>query len=48
MAVQLLEPNLVERITDKEGRLTIEGVLILQRILEALRDHEARITTLEP
>lgn len=48
MSVELLEPSPIEQYVDEEGRLTIEGVKLLQRLVEALRDHESRIETLEP
>lgn len=48
MTVQLLEPTLAERYIDENGRLTIEGVKLLERIVAMLRDHEARIEALEP
>lgn len=48
MTVKLLEPTLIEQYVDKDGRLTIEGVKLLERIIAMLRDHEARIETLEP
>lgn len=48
MAVELFEPNLIEKYIDADGRLTIEGVKLFQRIIEMLRDHETRIEALEP
>jgi len=48
MSLKPLEPTLIEQYIDKDGRLTIEGVKLLDRIIAILRDHEARIETLEP
>ena len=48
MTVKLLEPTLIEQYVDADGRLTIEGLKLLERIIAMLRDHEARIDTLEP
>ena len=41
-----LPPNLVA--TDDKGLPTLEFVILLQQIIRALRDHEARLETLEP
>lgn len=41
-------PNSIQQYVDANGRLTLEGVKLLQRIVEALRDHEARLVVLEP
>lgn len=48
MSVQVQPPQPFIRYVDKEGRLTPEGILLLQRMVEAMADHEARIVTLEP
>lgn len=55
MTVKLLDVDLVRQITDAEGKLTLEGVQIIQRMQDVLRDHEerlvdheARIVALEP
>ena len=36
------------RIVDESGRPTPEFVVIVQQIVRAVKDHEARITVLEP
>jgi len=36
------------KIADEKGRPTPELLEILQRLLDAVRDHETRITALEP
>ena len=33
---------------DAEGRLTIEGLKLFEQLLAVLRDHEGRISVLEP
>ena len=43
MAVKVEKPNTVERYVGPDGRLTIEGVKLLQRIVAAIDDHEARL-----
>ncbi len=48
MTVKLLEPNLVEKYIEADGKLTLDGVKLLDRIIAMLKDHEARITALEP
>lgn len=48
MAEDLPEPNQLTRYVDREGRLTPEGWALLAAIVELLRAHETRITTLEP
>lgn len=48
MAVQVPIPNSLEKYVTPDGRLTQAGLILLQQIVEALADHETRITTLEP
>lgn len=36
------------QITDSEGKTTLELVEIIQRLANAVRDLEARVTALEP
>ncbi len=36
------------RIADEKGNPTAELLEIIQRLLDAVRDHEARIKALEP
>ena len=52
---EIKSPVMGLQMTDAEGRLTADGVELLQRLVEALReqqtttaDHEARIEALEP
>jgi len=42
------EINAVLQYVTPDGRLTPEGLRLFARLLDVLRDHEARITTLEP
>jgi len=49
MTVELKDPLSGQPIIDpKTGALTLDGLELLQRLVAALRDHEARIVTLEP
>ena len=48
MTVKLLEPALVERYVNADGTMTLEGMKLFQRMIDMLKDHETRITTLEP
>lgn len=48
MTISLKQPNLLEKLVTSDGRLTNEGLILLTRIVEMLRDHEARIEALEP
>lgn len=41
-----LTPQL--RIVDENGKLTPQAIAIFNEIAKMLRDHESRITTLEP
>lgn len=42
------ETNLLLQYMTPDGRLTVEGQKVFQQIIATLKDHEARITTLEP
>ena len=42
------QPNGIEQYVDKDGRLTLEGIKLLQRIVDALEELDARVTVLEP
>lgn len=44
MSVQVDLPSSLVRYVDENGRLTIEGVKLFQRMVKALEDHEARLT----
>jgi len=48
MTVTVEQPNNIERYIDANGRLTLEGIKLFQRIVAAINDHEARIVVLEP
>ena len=55
MTVTVKDPSRLEIYVDKSGRLTLEGVKLIQEMARALReaqatiaDHETRITALEP
>lgn len=48
MTVQVDLPNGLERYVTAEGRLTIEGLKLLTKIVRSLEDHEARLQVLEP
>lgn len=54
-ATQLIDPNTYEIIVDKAGQRTMAEMLIMQQIINAIKelqsavdDHETRITALEP
>jgi hypothetical protein len=47
VTVKLLEPVLIEQYIDADGRLTLEGMKLFERMINMLKDHEARITALE-
>ncbi|MDE0590420.1 hypothetical protein OU789_10825 [Halocynthiibacter sp. C4] len=38
----------IQKYFEPDGRLTAEGLMLFQLMLEVLRDFEARITALEP
>lgn len=42
------DPQQMVRYVDAQGRLTREGMELLQRIVASLKDHETRLTALEP
>ena len=44
MTVSVDLPSSLVRYVDADGRLTIEGVKLLQRMVKALEDHETRLT----
>lgn len=49
MAVEVKDPVGLSRYVNPEtGQLTLAGLELLQRIVDALRDHEERIEALEP
>lgn len=49
MAIEVTDPVALERYVDPEtGRLTLAGMELLQRAIQAIRDHENRIEALEP
>lgn len=48
MTVPVNDPNPLEKYVDANGRLTLEGLKLLQAAIRAIRDHEDRIVALEP
>lgn len=48
MAVNVppLQPNL--KVVDEEGNVSQDFTIVLQQLIRALRDHEARLVALEP
>lgn len=48
MTIQVKDLLAGAQIADKEGKTTAELVEIIQRLTDALRNHEARIVALEP
>lgn len=48
MAVEVKEPASVETYVDNQGRLTREGLKMIQQMVRAIKDHEDRIVVLEP
>ena len=48
MAVKVEAVNSITKYMTEDGRLTIEGIRLLQTIAEALADHEVRLVVLEP
>lgn len=48
MSIEVKELLPLEKVTDENGKATLELAEIIQRLVEAIRDHEDRITTLEP
>lgn len=48
MPVQVKTPTELQKYVRPDGRLTIEGLQLLLSVVQALRDHETRITALEP
>ena len=43
MAVQVPIPNDLEKYVKPDGRLTKEGLILLQQAVEKLQDHEDRL-----
>lgn len=48
MTVEVKELLTGVKVADEKGQPSLELVEIIQRLVDAIRDHEARITTLEP
>lgn len=48
MAVKVEAVNSITKYVTPDGRLTTEGVRLLQTIVNAIADHETRIVVLEP
>lgn len=48
MTVQVPIPASLVKYVKPDGRLTDEGLKLLERIVAKLDDHENRITALEP
>lgn len=48
MSVQVKELLTGVRVADEKGNPSLELVEVIQRLVDAIRDHEARIETLEP
>ena len=48
MAVEVKLPTDIEQFVTEDGRLTNEGILLLQQYFRAIVDHEKRIVVLEP
>ena len=48
MAVEVKEPASLEVYVDADGKLTREGLKLLQQMVRAIKDHETRIVVLEP
>lgn len=47
MTLQSVSPDQITQVVQPDGRLTIDGVLLLQRIIEDLRAIDARLTAAE-
>lgn len=47
MTLQSVSPDQITQVIQPDGRLTIDGVLLLQRIIEDLRAIDARLTAAE-
>lgn len=41
-------PNAFQKYIDSDGRLTIEGIILLSQLVEKVIELEARIEALEP
>lgn len=48
MTVEVKQPIALQKFVNEDMTLTLDGLELLQRIVEALQDHETRIDTLEP
>lgn len=48
MTVEVQDPIQLVRYVDQNGRLTLEGIILIQRLVDAIADLEARVTALEP
>ncbi len=48
MAVEVKEPASLEIYVDNQGKLTREGLKLIQQMVRAIQDHETRIVVLEP
>ena len=44
MAVNVEEANAITKYVDSDGKLTVEGLRLLQLIVKMLKDHETRLT----
>ncbi|MGB1215533.1 MAG: hypothetical protein ACPG4X_19340 [Pikeienuella sp.] len=47
MTVHVYPPNDVETYVAQNGRLTLEGIKLIQRIVETVNELDERITALE-
>lgn len=48
MSITAKQPNGIEQYVDANGRLTLEGIKLLQRVVNDLNSLDARVTALEP
>lgn len=48
MNVPVESPQQFTRYVDAEGRLTTEGVIMFQKLVEAIQDLQSRVEALEP
>ena len=42
------KPNRLERYVDQSGRLTLEGIKLLEKIVNGMQSLDERVTALEP